>query len=113
MKHLTEEKMYAQVGLPLSSLIPFRTALFSTFQGESIRNIRQEWEETNVTKQKLWELSQVSSRGHYTTDESPFESQPTRLFLYCPIQVVISLYRTIYETQVLIIIFLIDKMDPP
>lgn len=54
MKHVTEEKMFAQVGLPLSSLIPFRTALFSTFQGEGIRKIRvkrQEWEETNLTKQ--------------------------------------------------------------
>lgn len=48
-KHVTKEKMFVQVGLPLSSLIPFRTALFGTFQGEGIRNIRvkrQEWEET-------------------------------------------------------------------
>lgn len=50
-------------------VIPFRTALFSTFQEESIRNIRQEWEETNLTKKKLLELSQVSSRGQYTSDE--------------------------------------------
>lgn len=42
-------------------------------------------------------LSHVSFRQHYSTDRSPFESQPTNLELFHP-----SLYCSIYTTQVLI-----------